>query len=94
MVLPTVSCGCEWCPGVIHLPGRIQPLHLVRFRNMTLTSTSAAVKLEALFEEDHGDLFDVVMEDIVIKESNRGIGEAMDVVLVLVLVLGLVVREQ
>ncbi len=54
--------------------GAIQPLSRVRVRNVTLTSSSAAIKVEALFQKDHGDVSDMLFEDVRIVRSNRGIG--------------------
>jgi polygalacturonase len=54
--------------------GRIQPTRGIRLRNLTLTSTSAAIKVEALFQTNHGDLFDLEAKDIRILRTNRGIG--------------------
>lgn len=58
-------------------PGPIAPVQMVRVSNMTLTSSSAAIKLEASTisnRTDVGDIFDVEVDNIRIVDSNRGIG--------------------
>ena len=54
--------------------GDIQPLHSVTVQDMWLSSTSAAIKIEALFQEDHGNVSNVTVHNVTIRESNRGIG--------------------
>lgn len=52
----------------------ISPLIGVKIKNMTLSSTSCAIKIEELFQKDHGDLKDVHIDSVVIRNTNRGIG--------------------
>lgn len=57
--------------------GPVAPVQRVRLTNLTLTSSSCAVKLEASTvsnRTDVGDIFDVVMDGVRIVDSNRGIG--------------------
>lgn len=59
--------------------GPIAPVSNVRIRNMTLTSSSCAIKFEQSVlpvaeKSEVGDIHDVVVEDIVITDTNRGIG--------------------
>ena len=55
-------------------PGKIAPLSHVLISSSTLTSSSAAVKIEALFQDDHGDIDDVRVDNCDIVDSNRGVG--------------------
>ena len=55
-------------------PGPLPPISHVRVSNMHLISTSSAVKTEALFESNHGDLFDFVFRNLTVRSSNRGVG--------------------
>ena len=52
----------------------LPPLRGVRVRNCTLASSSAAIKVENLFQSDHGDVADVDVDGVVVRDSNRGIG--------------------
>ncbi len=54
--------------------GRFQPTNAIRLRNLSLQSTSAAIKVEALFQFNHGDLYDVEATDVTIRKTNRAIG--------------------
>lgn len=54
--------------------GHISPLTRVTVTNCTLSSTSAAVKIEALFQLDHGNVTEVTVRDSHIVASNRGVG--------------------
>ena len=68
------NCNSLRTPWPLSPDGEIAPLSRVRVRNMTLTSSSAAVKVEALFQRNHGDVSDMVFQDVRIVKSNRGIG--------------------
>ena len=52
----------------------IPPLVGVRMVNLTLSSSSSAIKVENLFEDDHGDVLDVSADGVRIYDSNRGVG--------------------
>ena len=54
--------------------GRFQPTNAIRLRNLSLQSTSSAIKVEALFQINHGDLYDVEATDVTIRRTNRAIG--------------------
>jgi len=60
----------------LHHPwkGRMQPSRNIRLRNLTLTSTSAAIKIDSVYQMKHGDVYDIDVRDVTIKKSNRGIG--------------------
>ena len=48
---------------------------LIRTLSLWLPNeTKKAIKVEALFEKDHGNVSDLLFEDIRIVKSNRGIG--------------------
>jgi polygalacturonase len=53
--------------------GHIQPLERVLIENCTLTSTSAALKIEALFQLDHGNVTDITIRNVTLL-GNRGLG--------------------
>lgn len=55
-------------------PRPIMPLRGVRVRNCTLASSSAAIKVENLFQADHGPVSDVDVDGVTVRDSNRGIG--------------------
>jgi len=58
-------------------PGPVQPVHMIRISNMSLTSSSSAIKFEASTvssRTDVGDIFDVVVDGVRISDTNRGIG--------------------
>lgn len=55
-------------------PAPLQPLSGVRVANCTLASSSAAIKIENLFQADHGNVSDIAISDVTIVDSNRGIG--------------------
>lgn len=50
------------------------PVAHVRVRNVTVTSISSAIKFEAIFQAQHGDIYDVVIDGVQIESANRGIG--------------------
>ena len=59
--------------------GPIAPVSRVRVRNMTLTSSSSAIKFEQSVlpvaeKYEVGDIHDVCVEDVKILDTNRGIG--------------------
>ena len=59
--------------------GPIAPVEMVRIYNMNLTSSSSAIKFEASTEmtgamKDVGDISDVIVDNITITDTNRGIG--------------------
>lgn len=54
--------------------GHISPLTRVRISNVTLASSSSAIKIEGLFQLDHGNVTSVSISDVTIVDSNRGIG--------------------
>ena len=64
----------------LHVPwpaGPVAPVQRVRLSNLTLTSSSSAIKLEASTvsnRTDVGDIFDVLIDGVTIIDSNRGIG--------------------
>ena len=64
------NCNAARTPWARPLP----PLRGVRVRNCTLASSSAAIKVENLFQADHGDVADVDVDGVVVRDSNRGIG--------------------
>jgi len=64
------NCNPMRTPWARPLP----PLRGVRVRNCTLSSSSAAIKIENLFEADHGDVSDIDVDGVTIYNSNRGIG--------------------
>eukprot|EP00039_Didymoeca_costata_P003212 m.66063 g.66063 ORF g.66063 m.66063 type:complete len:537 (+) comp11781_c0_seq4:144-1754(+) len=68
------NCNTLRTPWPVGADGRIQPVKGVTIENLFLSSSSAAIKLEALQQENHGDLEDVIIQDVTIRESNRGIG--------------------
>jgi polygalacturonase len=58
-------------------PGPISPVQHVRISNVTLTSSSSAIKFEASTisgRNDVGDIFDVLVDGVKIVDTNRGIG--------------------
>lgn len=55
-------------------PGQIEPLHAVEIFNVDLVSTSCALKIEALSQKNHGDLYGIDAHDLNIHDTNRGIG--------------------
>lgn len=63
-------CNAMRTPWTKPLP----PLLHVTIVNATLSSSSAAIKVENLFQEDHGNVTDVHGRNISIYRSNRGIG--------------------
>lgn len=52
----------------------LPPLSGVTIINCTLSSSSSAIKVEALFEEDHGDVSNIHVSKVTIRNSNRGVG--------------------
>ena len=52
----------------------IPPLVGVRMVNLTLSSSSSAIKVENLFQDDHGDVLNVSADGVRIYNSNRGVG--------------------
>ena len=57
--------------------GAIQPVQRVRISNMSLTSSSSAIKFEASTvsnRTDVGDIFDIEINGVRIRDTNRGIG--------------------
>ena len=57
--------------------GAVEPVRHVRIQNLTLTSSSSAIKFEASTQtarSDVGDIVDVVVEDVRIRDTNRGVG--------------------
>jgi hypothetical protein len=64
------NCNAMRTPWPLPLP----PLSGVRMANLTLSSTSCAIKVENLFQADHGDVEDVRATNVTIYASNRGIG--------------------
>jgi polygalacturonase len=54
--------------------GRYSPTRDVLIENVTLSSYSAALKWEAIFQAWHGDVVNVSVRDVLIHDSNRGIG--------------------
>ena len=57
----------------------IAPVQMVRIKNMSLTSSSSAIKFEASTEmsgrmAEVGDVFDVEVDGVTITDTNRGIG--------------------
>jgi polygalacturonase len=54
--------------------GNYTPTRDVLIQNVTLSSYSAAIKYEAIFQSWHGDVFNVTVKDVAIHDSNRGIG--------------------
>jgi hypothetical protein len=58
-------------------PARIPPVQLVRISNLILTSSSSAIKFESSTvsnRTDIGDIFDVIIDNVRIEDSNRAIG--------------------
>lgn len=55
-------------------PKPLPPLSGVRVSNCNLSSSSSAIKIENLFQDDHGDVTDVAVSNVNIYRSNRGIG--------------------
>lgn len=55
-------------------PRPLPPLRDVRIRNCTLSSNSAAIKIENLFQADHGNVSGIVVDGVTIYDSNRGVG--------------------
>ena len=58
-------------------PGPIAPVHRVRLLNLSLVSSSSAIKLEANTETDRldvGEIRDVNVDGVVIRDTNRAIG--------------------
>jgi hypothetical protein len=64
------NCNTMRTPWAKPLP----PLSMVTVFNCTLSSSSSAIKVEALFEDDHGDVSDIHVSAITIRGSNRGVG--------------------
>ena len=64
------NCNTMRTPWAKPLP----PLAGVRMLNLTLSSSSSAIKVENLFQEDHGDVLDVSADGVRIYSSNRGVG--------------------
>jgi hypothetical protein len=64
------ACNAMRTPWPLPLP----PLRGVRVSNCTLSSASSAIKVENLFQADHGDVRNVAVSDVTIYASNRGIG--------------------
>jgi len=57
--------------------GQVQPVERVRIRNLTLTSSSSAIKFEASTisdRKDVGSISDVIVDQVRIIDTNRGIG--------------------
>eukprot|EP00937_MAST-01D_sp_MAST-1D-sp2_P003431 g3431.t1 len=57
--------------------GPVQPVQRVRISNVSLVSSSSAIKFEASTignRTDVGDIFDVVVDGVRIRDTNRGIG--------------------
>ena len=54
--------------------GHYTPTRDVLIQNVTLSSYSAAIKWEAIFQAWHGDVVNVTVRDVLIHDSNRGIG--------------------
>jgi len=54
--------------------GNYSPTRDVFIENVTLSSYSSAIKWEAIFQAWHGDVFNVSVRDVLIHDSNRGIG--------------------
>jgi hypothetical protein len=52
----------------------LPPLSGVRINNCTLSSSSSAIKVEALFQADHGNVSDIAVRGVTIRASNRGVG--------------------
>lgn len=56
-------------------PDRIDPLQDVTIMHCDLRSSSAAIKIEALFQAAHGNISNVVIDNItILPGTNRGIG--------------------
>jgi polygalacturonase len=55
-------------------PGLPGPLTGVHISDCVLRSTSAAIKIEGLFQTYHGNISDVTIANVSIYSSNRGIG--------------------
>jgi polygalacturonase len=64
------NCNAMRTPWARPLP----PLRGVRVRNCTLSSSSAAIKVENLFQRDHGNVSDIDVDGVTIVNSNRGVG--------------------
>lgn len=64
------NCNTMRTPWAKPLP----PLSDVIILNCTLSSTSSAIKIENLFQDDHGDVLNVRADNVTIYDSNRGIG--------------------
>ena len=54
--------------------GAYSPTRDVLIENVTLSSSSAALKWEAIFQPWHGDVLNVTVRGALIHDSNRGIG--------------------
>ena len=63
-------CNALRTPWAAPLP----PLRGVTVSNCTLSSSSSAIKVEALFGADHGNVSDVAVRGVTIRASNRGVG--------------------
>lgn len=50
------------------------PLSGVVVRDCEVQSHSGALKFEAIFQKDHGDIYNVTIENVRVRSSNRGIG--------------------
>lgn len=53
------------------------PLKNVYVANCSIESHSGALKFEAIFQTHHGDVHDIVIENVVVRDSNRGLGFQM-----------------
>lgn len=54
--------------------GAYSPTRDVLIENVTLSSYSAAIKYEAIFQAWHGDVLNLTVRNVLIHDSNRGIG--------------------
>ena len=64
------NCNAMRTPWATPLP----PLQGVLVSNCTLSSSSSAIKVEALFQADHGNVSDIAVRGVTIRASNRGVG--------------------
>lgn len=55
-------------------PGAYSPTRDVLIENVTLSSYSSALKWEAIFQRDHGNVTNVTVRNVLIHDSARGIG--------------------
>jgi polygalacturonase len=50
------------------------PLHHVIIQYCEIQSKSGALKFEAIFQQEHGDIYDIIIQHNMIRKSNRGLG--------------------